>query len=218
MMFGHHLLSGVRDNTDSSSADYGRGNFYRLEFPSDAAAPQLLSGRSRSLRRLSRVSGGWFTTIGDSTVRLVTKYSAAQIDGLAKFMIAHGIKGLSYYMLFGGTNFDYWAGRGKTTSYDYTAPIAEPGGLWSKYYAVKLLGDFLKYSQPYLSRCHAVEGGAVCADKDIVSILRSDGKAGFLFVVNRQDSRRHRKSRSQYLARVRSEFLSPSTRLGRWPS
>ncbi len=99
----------------------------------------------------TELQGGWFTAIGDKTVRHVNKYSGAQINALTKYVVAHGIKGLNYYMLYGGTNFGYRAGKGKTTSYDYTAPISECGGLWEKYYAVKLLGDLLRYSQPYLS-------------------------------------------------------------------
>ena len=90
------------------------------------------------------------------TVRQVNKLSADQINALTKYVIAQGIKGLNYYMLYGGTNFDYWAGKEKTTSYDYTAPISECGGLWEKYYAVKLIGDFLKYSNPYLARSHEI--------------------------------------------------------------
>ena len=183
------LTKQVRDKTDSVfSQIMDAVNFYPgWNFQAPLPRVELMKKEEPfSPPFVTEFQGGWFTPIGDSTVRLVNKYSAAQIDGLTKFMIAHGIKGLSYYMLYGGTNFDYWAGRGKITSYDYTAPISEPGGLWSKYYAVKLIGDFLKYSQPYLSRCDSVEGGAVCADTSIESILRSDGKVGFLFVVNKK--------------------------------
>lgn len=178
----------VRDNTDSIfSQIMDAGNFYPgWNFQATLPRLELLKKEEPfSPPFVTEFQGGWFTPIGDSTVRQLTKYSAEQIDGLTKYMIAHGVKGLSYYMLYGGTNFDYWAGRGTITSYDYTAPISEPGGLWSKYYAVKLLGDFLKYSQPYLSRSNEVKDGAVCADKDIESVLRSDGKVGFLFVINK---------------------------------
>ena len=69
----------------------------------------------------TELQGGWFTAIGDSTVRQVNKLSAEQINALTKYVIAQGIRGLNYYMLYGGTNFDYWGGKEKTTSYDYTA-------------------------------------------------------------------------------------------------
>jgi hypothetical protein len=135
----------------------------------------------------TELQGGWFTAIGDKTVRHVNKYSALQINALTKYVIAHGIKGLNYYMLYGGTNFDYWAGKEKTTSYDYTAPISECGGLWEKYYAVKLIGDFLKYSNPYLARSHEIAAGAVSDNQELETILISDGNVGFLFVRNKTE-------------------------------
>ena len=133
----------------------------------------------------TELQGGWFTAIGDKTVRHINKYSGSQINALTKYVIAQGIKGLSYYMLYGGTNFDYWAGKEKTTSYDYTAPISECGGLWEKYYAVKLIGDFLKYSNPYLSRSHEIADGTVSDNNELETILLSDGVEGFLFVRNK---------------------------------
>ncbi len=133
----------------------------------------------------TELQGGWFTAIGDATVRHPNKYSGEQINALTKYVIAQGIKGLNYYMLYGGTNFDYWAGKEKPTSYDYTAPISECGGLWEKYYAVKLIGDFIKYSNPYLGRSHEIADGAVSDNNDLETILLSDGKVGFLFVRNK---------------------------------
>ena len=133
----------------------------------------------------TELQGGWFTAIGDATVRHPNKYGAEQINALTKYVIAQGIKGLNYYMLYGGTNFDYWAGKEKPTSYDYTAPISECGGLWEKYYAVKLIGDFLKYSNPYLGRSREIAGGALSDNNVLETILLSDGKVGFLFVRNK---------------------------------
>ncbi len=133
----------------------------------------------------TELQGGWFTGIGDSSVRQVNRLSADQINALTKYVIAQGIKGLNYYMLYGGTNFDYWAGKEKTTSYDYTAPITECGGLWEKYYSVKLIGDFLKYSNPYLANSHEINDGAKSDNQELETILLSDGSVGFLFVRNK---------------------------------
>ena len=133
----------------------------------------------------TELQGGWFTGIGDKKVRHINKMGADQINALTKYVIAHGIKGLNYYMLYGGTNFGYFAGKGKTTTYDYTAPISECGGLWEKYYAVKLIGDFLKYSNPYLSRSREVVDGSVSDNSALETILRSDGNTGFVFIRNK---------------------------------
>ncbi len=135
----------------------------------------------------TELQGGWFTGIGDSMVRQVNRLSADQINALTKYVIAQGIKGLNYYMIYGGTNFDYWAGKEKITSYDYTAPITECGGLWEKYYAVKLIGDFLKYSNPYLAKSHEISDGAISDNHALETILLSDGNVGFLFVRNKTD-------------------------------
>jgi len=177
----------VRDKTDSVfSLIMDAGNFYPgWNFKATLPRLQLLKQQQPySPPFITELQGGWFTAIGDKTVRHIHRFSGRQIDGLTKYMVAHGVKGFNYYMLYGGTNFGYWAGRGKTTSYDYTAPISECGGLWSKYYAVKLIGDLLKYANPYLTMCHEVPDGAVCATDGIQVILRSDGKVGFLFVFN----------------------------------
>jgi hypothetical protein len=180
----------VRDKTDSVfSQIMDAGNFYPgWNFQVTLPRLNLLKQQQPySPPFITELQGGWFTAIGDKEVRLVDKYSAGQINGLTKFMIAHGIKGFNYYMLYGGTNFEYWAGKGKTTSYDYTAPISECGGLWEKYYSVKLIGKFIKYAQPYLSRCQEITGGATSSNSEIETILRSDGRVGFVFIWNRTD-------------------------------
>lgn len=180
----------VRDKTDSVfSQIMDAGDFYP-GWNLKATLPRLELLKQQqpySPPFITELQGGWFTGIRDMTVRHVNKYGPGQINALTKYMIAHGIKGLNYYMLYGGTNFGYWAGKGKTTSYDYTAPISECGGLWPKYYAVKLIGDFMGYAQPYLTRCHEVTGGAVSSNHGIETILRSDGKSGFLYAWNKTD-------------------------------
>ncbi len=102
-------------------------------------------------------------------------------------MIAHGIKALNFYMLFGGTNFEYWGSKGRTTSYDYTAPISECGGLWEKYREVKLIGDFIKLAGTHLVHSHEIKAGCECGTKGIETNLISDDTVGFLFVWNKND-------------------------------
>ena len=178
----------ARDNTDSVFSQIMDAVNGYPSWNIDAILPRIEAVKKQepdSPPFFTELQGGWFTGIGDKMVRNIYKYGAGQINALTKYVIAHGIKGLNYYMLYGGTNFGYWAGKGKTTSYDYTAPISECGGLWSKYYAVKLIGDFLKYSRPYLSLSHEVENGATANNLEIETLLRSDGRVGFVFVRNK---------------------------------
>lgn len=136
---------------------------------------------------ITELQGGWFSQYGDKTVRRVKEFGAGQITALTDFVIAHGVKALSYYMLYGGTNFGYWGSKDKTTSYDYTAPISEPGGLWAKYRAVKLIGDFIRLEGDHLIHSHEVENGAHSMTPGTDAILQSDGKTGFLYVWNTTD-------------------------------
>ncbi len=133
---------------------------------------------------ITELQGGWFSSVGDKSVRDLESYGPDQINALTKYVIAHGVKALNYYMLYGGTNFGYWGSKGRTTSYDYTAPISEPGGLWDKYRNVKLIGDFIRLAGQYLARSHEVKGGATTQSKGVECLLRSDGNVSFLFVRN----------------------------------
>ncbi|OYV87542.1 MAG: hypothetical protein B7Z63_02200 [Ignavibacteriae bacterium 37-53-5] len=74
---------------------------------------------------VTELQGGWFSSVGEKSVRRIDDFGPDQITALTDYVIAHGIKALSYYMLYGGTNFGYWGSKDKTTSYDYTAPISE---------------------------------------------------------------------------------------------
>ena len=137
---------------------------------------------------ITELQGGWFSSVGEKSVRRVDDFGPDQVTALTNYVIAHGIKALSYYMLYGGTNFGYWGSKDKTTSYDYTAPISEPGGLWKKYRAVKLIGDFIKLEGTHLVRAHEVKNGAESDTPGVETLLQTDGSAGFLFVRNTTDT------------------------------
>jgi len=181
----------VRDKSDSVfSQIMDACNFYPgWNIPSTLPAiNKMKEEEPSSPPMITELQGGWFSSVGDDSVRYVNRFGAGQINALTKFVIAHGIKALSYYMLYGGTNFGYWGSKGRTTSYDYTAPISEPGGLWEKYRAVKLIGDFINYAGPYLVHSHEVKGGASSETKGVQTLLRSDGSVGLLYVWNTNDS------------------------------
>ena len=134
---------------------------------------------------VTELQGGWFSSIDDKILRPVDEYGPDQIADLTRYVLAHGVKAVNYYMLYGGTNFGYWGSKGKTTSYDYTAPITEAGGLWEKYRSVKLIGDFVSMGGEYLARAHEVSGATSCESDSVESLLRSDGSVSFLYVWNK---------------------------------
>ena len=133
---------------------------------------------------VTELQGGWFSDVGGGSVRNTAEFGPDQVNALTKYVMAHGVTGSSYYMLYGGTNFGYWGSTGRTTSYDYTAPISEPGGLWDKYRAVKLIGDFVRIAGPAFVRTHPAPGGARIDTTGVEALVRTSADAGFLFLRN----------------------------------
>lgn len=180
-----------RDNTDPElSQIMDADNFY----------PGFhLNGVGRSIQSMTRtepysppmvteLQGGWFAGIGGKAVRYPKKFGTDQVNDLTKYVIAHGLDAFNYYMGYGGTNFGYWGALGITNSYDYTAPITEVGGLWKKYRAVKLIGDFLHMTGPQYEVMKKVWGDASTKTSGIKLLLRGNSQQQILFVRNATDS------------------------------
>ena len=121
------------------------------------------SRRCEKLRReepasplaITELQGGWFSEFGGLLSVKQDGVDAAQINMLTKTALELGVTSFNYYMGFGGTNFD-WAAKKLTTTYDYAAPIREPGGLWDKYYAVRGIGQSLRAFGSVLTRAVAL--------------------------------------------------------------
>ncbi|MGH9402698.1 MAG: beta-galactosidase [Terriglobia bacterium] len=141
---------------------------------------ELRKAESGSPLGVTELQGGWFSQFGGKLSVDQPGVDAAQLNMLAKTMIEQGVTFFSYYMGFGGTNFD-WAGKNLTTTYDYAAPIREPGGLWEKYYAARGIGEFLKEYGPLVARAQALDG-AQSTNAAVSVTERANGKSGFLFV------------------------------------
>ncbi|MFN4178767.1 MAG: beta-galactosidase [Armatimonadota bacterium] len=162
-------------------------NFYpgwNFEWTANALA-KLREEEPYSPLMVTELQGGWFSQFGDSLLpHQRDDLSAQQCNALTKYLIAHGLSALNYYMLFGGTNFGYWGARHITTTYDYAAPIREPGGLWDKYYAIKLIGDFLRCFGADLVRAKPNHELATSENEAIKVYARVHEDHGYLFVWN----------------------------------
>lgn len=162
-------------------------NFYpgwNFEWTANALA-KLRDEEPYSPLMVTELQGGWFSQFGDKLLpHERDDLSAEQCNALTKYLIAHGLSALNYYMLFGGTNFDYWGARHITTTYDYAAPIREPGGLWSKYYTVKLIGDFLRCFGSDLVRAKPNHELASSENNSVKVYARVHEDRGYLFVWN----------------------------------
>ncbi|MGH9405718.1 MAG: beta-galactosidase [Terriglobia bacterium] len=140
---------------------------------------------------VTELQGGWFSQIGGKLSVDQPGVNGAQLNLLTKTMIEYGVTFYSYYMGFGGTNFD-WAGKKLTTTYDYAAPIREPGGLWEKYYEARGINEVLNRYGPLLARAQAIPG--VQSTNAAVSVTeRVNGKSGFLFVRENANARQQYK-------------------------
>jgi hypothetical protein len=129
---------------------------------------------------VTELQGGWFSQNGGKLSVDQPGVNAAQLNMLTKTMIEHGVTSYSYYMGFGGTNFD-WAAKDLTTTYDYAAPIREPGGLWEKYYAARGICMSVNKFQALLTRARTMTGPQ-STNPQVSVTERVNGKSGMVFV------------------------------------
>lgn len=139
----------------------------------------------------AELQGGYFTSVqATPTLKTDADYypdnvSPAQINALTLYSIAHGMTALNYYMLFGGTNFDGHASQGVATTYDYSAPIRECGGVGAKWLKVKAIGQMLRTHGPHLARAAALPIQVHEADAALqITARKSPDNAVYIFVFN----------------------------------
>jgi hypothetical protein len=130
---------------------------------------------------VTELQGGWFSQFGGKLSVDQEGVNAEQLDTLTKTVLEQGVTSFNYYMGYGGTNFD-WAAKTLTTTYDYAAPISEPGGLWDKYYAARGICQFLRLHGDVLARAQALEGGAESSNPNVSVTERINGQSGVVFV------------------------------------
>jgi Glycosyl hydrolases family 35/Beta-galactosidase, domain 2/Beta-galactosidase second all-beta domain len=175
----------ARENTDATMARimdtcnfYPRWNILKEVPP---ALAKLRREETTSPLGITELQGGWFSQFGGKLSVDQEGVSAAQYNFLVKTAIEQGVTYLSTYMAFGGTNFD-WAAKGLTTTYDYAAPLREPGGLGEKFYAARGIGATLSALGEVLARAKRAESGVECTNANVTVTLRENGARGALFI------------------------------------
>jgi hypothetical protein len=181
----------VRDRTDPDMARIAEFcNFYPGWNVVNGVVPGLEKLRKEETASpvgVVELQGGWFSENGQKLSVDQDGISAAQLSLLSKTVIEQGATFFSYYMGFGGTNFD-WAAKRLTTTYDYAAPLREPGGLWDKYHAARGIGDSLRLFGNMLTRADFAENGAKSSNPAVSVTLRVKGSYGMLFLRNNENS------------------------------
>ena len=147
----------------------------------------------------AELQGGWFSGVGDvPPLRTREDHYRAdlippQINNLTLFCMQNGVTMINYYMLFGGTNFGGRPAAGIATSYDYSAPIRENGGVGAKYLRVKAIAAMLKDHGPALAQSQAVELKGKTGFSDVHLAARKAPDGGiYLFI--RTDQHGHSRS------------------------
>ncbi len=99
--------------------------------------------------------------------------------------LASGACGYNYYMWHGGTNFGYTTMYLQTTSYDFTAPLSEAGGLTSKYRALARPARFAQSFSRELAASDVTHAEQIIWENgDFICRLRRCGNSIFLFLEN----------------------------------
>jgi len=184
----------ARENTDADMAlimdtcnFYPRWNIVKDVVP---ALAKLRREEPATPVGVTELQGGWFSEFGGKLSIDQEGMTGAQLNQLTKTVIEQGVTYFNYYMGFGGTNFD-WAAKNMTTTYDYAAPIREPGGLGEKYYAARGIGCFLNLFGTVLTRAQALEGAAESTNPNVSVSERASAKSAVVFVRENANAEQH---------------------------
>jgi hypothetical protein len=150
----------------------------------------------------TELQGGWFSNPGSAN-SLAKDWSSyidgcgpTQIQNLTLYAIEKGDRVTNYYMLFGGTNFGDWAPENITTSYDYSAPIRELGGVGEKYQRVAAIGKMLAEHGGRFARALPMQCEAKTDQKDVTVAARRAADGGIYFFVRTNQHNEPRKGRA----------------------
>jgi hypothetical protein len=145
--------------------------------------PQLRKTQPNAPLMVAEMQGGWFSGIGGKLSEENDGVDAKQINNLVLYGLQHGLTGINYYMLFGGTHFNNMGGRDLTTSYDYNAPIREWGGVGDRYQQVRAIGLMLQEHGGRLARAEGIGCEAKTSKADVqVTARRAQDGSLYLFV------------------------------------
>ena len=181
----------TRQGRDSSDPELGQvfdavNSYPRMKIEATATKLRELEAEQPDApAMISELQGGWFGAVGGKLSEDQPGLTPEQLNAHTLLAIQEGATLLNYYMIFGGTNFGLWGSRQQTTSYDYYAPIREPGGVGPKYLALAAIGQMLRQHGVALARSRAVVCQAETGSPDVtVAARRTREGATYLFFRN----------------------------------
>mgnify|MGYP002855335652 FL=1 len=179
-------LNGVVDMVNSYPRWQIRKGFGRLinqQLKSQPGKP-LISGE---------LQGGWSSDLSTPLSWDMDGQSPAQTQNITLYALQRGFCALNFYMLVGGTNFDDWAARNQTATYDFAAAIGEDGTLNERYFRLQALADFIRDHGTRIARSRIEPVAYTSTDSLIELVVRRhpDGTR-YLFVRTEDHTRAHK--------------------------
>jgi hypothetical protein len=157
--------------------------FWDVRAKVDAAVDPLRKAQPDALLATTELQGGWFAHVGGQLSDRQDGLTPAEIQNLTLYCWQKGETLTNYYMMFGGTNFDDWAGREIISSYDYDAPIREDGGVTERYQRVWALGHMFQEHAARLVRSTLADIQWTASDSDVqIGERRAQDGSRYIFV------------------------------------
>ncbi|WP_316799766.1 beta-galactosidase [Pedobacter frigidisoli] len=138
------------------------------------------------------LQGGWYSEVSGKLSKDQDGTAPVQTQNITLYALQRGYSLINFYMLCGGTNFDDWASRQTTTTYDFGAAIQENGAVNERYRRLTAIGQFLKEHGNNLLRSEITKITSKSSDSTVKVTLRR-GKDGsrYFFVRTEEHSRNH---------------------------
>ena len=179
-------LNGVIDMVNSYPRWQIRKGFGRLinqQLKSQPGKP-LISGE---------LQGGWSSDLGTPLSWDMEGQTPAQTQNITLYALQRGFCALNFYMLVGGTNFEDWAARGQTASYDFAAAIGEDGTVNERYYRFKSLAEFIREHGTRIARSR-IESVTYQSTDSLVelTVRRHPEGTRYLFVRTEEHTQPHK--------------------------
>ncbi|MBR1801117.1 MAG: beta-galactosidase [Bacteroidaceae bacterium] len=179
-------LNGVIDMVNSYPRWQIRKGFGRLinqQLKSQPGKP-LISGE---------LQGGWSSDLSTPLSWDMDGQSPAQTQNITLYALQRGFCALNFYMLVGGTNFDDWAARNQTATYDFAAAIGEDGTLNERYYRLQALAEFIREHGTRIARSRIEPISYTTTDSLVeLTVRRHPGGTRYLFVRTEDHTKPHK--------------------------
>lgn len=176
-------LTGIVDMVNSYprwNIDKSFGRLINMQLKSQPGKP-LLSGE---------LQGGWLSEVGGKMPWEQEGLWPVQTQNITLYALQRGFSGINYYMVVGGTNFDDWAARQQTVSYDYSAAIGEDGTMNDRYRRYQGLSAFLREHGTRIARADLKTIAYRSTDAAVTLALREAKNGDRYYFVRTEDHER----------------------------